>query len=621
MCGFCRFAVVRTDRDLTAAGRVADLVPTAPPLAIGDEGAVSGRTFRVLGRVQLDHGRGPWDEWYVMFADDSWGWLARAEGRWYLTFERDAGTPPAWDTLTPSSAVALSGTGAVRWVVTERGESTLLSAEGELPFRVEPQRRARYIDLEGDEGAFATLDYSAGQQPVQLFAGREVAARDLTLKQTAVGPRPIELVKVERLVCPSCGAPVPIFVPSETERCGCEACGALLDYTRGALRLLVQLEPPSVRPLIALGSQGQLFGTARTVIGFMQRAVTVAGDLYTFREYLLHSEHGYSWLLEENHHWLHVSPIATSKVSERGTSASYQGRSYRAFARGAPVVDFVIGEFYWKVQRGDTCGTLDYIAPPRLLSVERTDNEVSWSEGQYVESAQLERAFALKQALPRPVGVAAAQPNPHTKRGSALVFALLAVLWFVLAFAYELGNRKPLLVDMTAMLPTRLGATDSPSGSELKFSPSFQVQRGSTTLKVEVESPIDNGWVQVDLALIPEPLATGQTGEPRELSVLVEHYHGVSDGESWSEGGAEASGYFARVARGTYTLRVGGSYAYEGGSWDAQRAVPMPRVRVYEGARGPFCCFGTFFLIALPWLLAQLRRASFEQRRRENENL
>ena len=422
---------------------------------------------------------------------------------------------------------------------------------------------------------------------------------------------------MERLVCPTCGAPVPIFVPSETERCGCEACGALLDYRQGALRLLVQLEPPSVRPLLALGSQGQLFGTTRTVIGFMQRAVTVDGDLYTFREYLLHSEHGYSWLLEENHHWLHVSPVATSKVTERAGSARYDGRSYRAFAGGTPVVDFVIGEFYWKVQRGDTCSTLDYIDPPRLLSVERTDNEVSWSEGEYVESELLARAFGLKHALPRPIGVAPAQPNPHKKRGSPLVFALLAVLWFVLAFAYELGNRKPLLVDMTAMLPTRDGAAQSATGSDIKFSPPFQVRRGPTTLKVEVQSPIDNGWVQVDTALIPD----AQAGEPRELSVLVEHYHGVSDGESWSEGGAEATGYFARVASGTYALRVSGSFGYEGSSWDAQRAAPMPRVRVYEGARGPFCCFGTFFLLALPWLLAQLRRVAFEQRRRENENL
>src|ERR1700712_749875 len=74
VCGYCRFAVVRSDRDLSAQGRVSDLVPPAAPIAVGDEGAVGNKTFHVLGRMQLDHGRGPWDEWYVSFTDQTWGW-------------------------------------------------------------------------------------------------------------------------------------------------------------------------------------------------------------------------------------------------------------------------------------------------------------------------------------------------------------------------------------------------------------------------------------------------------------------------------------------------------------------------------------------------------------------
>ncbi|MDB4989582.1 MAG: hypothetical protein JWN04_4760, partial [Myxococcaceae bacterium] len=479
VCSFCRFAVVRSDRGLGANGRVADLVPTAAPIAVGDEGAVGGKTFQVLGRTQLDHGRGPWDEWYLGFADGTWGWLARAEGRWYLTFARELESAPSWDALTPGSETLLSGTASMRWVVTERGGSALVSAEGELPFAVEPQASGRYVDLEGDDGAFATLDYGVGGA-VQLFAGRELPARELTLKQTALGPRPVEKVEVERLSCPKCGAPIPIFVPSETERCGCEACGALLDYTEGALRLLTQLDPPAVRPLIALGTQGELLGRMRTVTGFMQRMLKVDGDLYTFREYLLHSEQGYSWLVEENHHWLHVAPVATSAVRERASGALYDGRVYRAFAKGHPVVDFVIGEFYWKVEAGDACETFDYVAPPRVLSVERTPSELSWSEGEYVTRAQLQRAFALKQELPAPIGVGAAEPNPHTKRGAALVFALLALLWFVLAFAYELGTRKEVLLDTTLLLSPHEAGT--PTHSNTVFSEPFEVRRGPTTL-------------------------------------------------------------------------------------------------------------------------------------------
>ena len=87
MCGYCRFSVVRSDRDLSVIGKVADLVPTAAPIAVGDSGSVGGKAFTVLGRTQLDHGRGPWDEWYIAFQDGTWGWLAYAQGNWYATWE------------------------------------------------------------------------------------------------------------------------------------------------------------------------------------------------------------------------------------------------------------------------------------------------------------------------------------------------------------------------------------------------------------------------------------------------------------------------------------------------------------------------------------------------------
>ncbi|MEY4511642.1 MAG: hypothetical protein RLZZ450_3764 [Pseudomonadota bacterium] len=597
---------------------MADLVPTASPIAVGDEGSLSGKPFVVLGRLQLDHGRGPWDEWYLGFSDGSWGWLARAEGRWYATFEKPAGTPPGWETLAPSTVISLEGTGSVDWVVTERGGAATVSAEGELPYAVDPKGSGRYVDLEAEGGAFATLDFGDGTLPPLLFAGRELAASDLRLKQTAVGPRPVEQVEVARLACPTCGAPIDIVVPSEAERCGCAHCGSLLDFDKGALKLLEQLELPAIRPLIALGSVGELLGVCRTVIGFMQRSLTVDGDLYTFREYLLHSEQGFSWLLEENHHWLHVAPISTGDVQEFGQSARCKTVSYRAFAKALPSVDFVIGEFYWKVSRGDQSETMDYVAPPRLLSVERTDNEVSWSEGEYVEPTQLVRAFALSAPLPRPVGVAPAQPNPYTGRGATMVFALLAALWLVIALAYEVFDGERVLATATLELPRReaLGVPAGVLQGSVAFSEPFEVRRGPTTLKVDLHSNVSNGWVQVDTSLVPEP-----GGTTRDLKLVSERYTGNDDGEGWAEGDSASSGYFGRVPSGRYTLRFFGSWQPNDNGWAAQATPPTTRLEVSQGGRSPACCCGTLLLIALPWLLSRLNRLSFELRRRQNENL
>ena len=618
VCSFCRFSVVRSDRELAARGRVADLVPTSPPLTVDDEGSVSGRAFRVLGRLQLDHGRGPWDEWYLGFSDGTWGWLARAQGRWYLTFERAAGDAPPWESLTPGQRTTLASTGSLAWVVSERGGSAVVSAEGELPFPVDPRGSGRYVDLEAEGAAFATLDYG---DEVRLFVGREVDRDEVTLKQTAVGPRPVEKVTVERLRCPSCGAPVPIFVPSQTERCGCAACGALLDHTRGALALLTQLEPPPVAPQFELGSEAELFGEKRTLIGFMQRSVSVSGEVYTFREYLLHAESGYAWLVEENRHWLYVAPVAASAVRERGKSAYYNGRTHRLFARNRPRVDFVVGEFYWKVMAGDESDTADYIAPPYALSMERSENEISWSAGEYLEPTRVYRAFGSKERPLVPIGVAAAQPNPFRGRGATYVFALLSLLWFVLAFSYELGSSKTLLFEQNIALgaratPFMLPNKDAPPvGPVTTLSPPFDVTRGPTTLQLDVESPISNGTVLVEAALVPE-----SGGEPRELAVLVEHYQGTSSDGAWSEGDHDAQGHFGRVVSGRYTLRLVSSWEPYDGGWASQSTPPPLRVRLTRGARSPGCCIATFVLLALPWLFGRLRARTFELRRNENGN-
>jgi ribosomal protein S27AE len=605
VCRYCQFSVLRTDRELSALGRVADLVPTAAPLAVGDEGSAAGRTFRVLGRVQLDHGRGPWDEWYLGFDDGGWGWLARAEGRWYLTYEREPGAQPSWEQASLGARLTLAG---LDWVVTERGGSAVVSAEGELPYSVDPRGSGRYADLEAAGGAFATLDFGGGSEPLRLFAGRELGHHELTFKRAALGPRPTETVPIAKLSCPNCGAPVQLFVPDASERVGCAHCGSLLDHTAGNLMLLLQLAPPPIAPLIPLGSRATLLGEERTVIGFMQRFVTVDGDRYSFREYLLYAASGYSWLLEENHHWLHLTPVATSTVLEERGGVLFDRRRYRPFAAGNPEVEFVIGEFYWKVMVGDRCTTLDYIAPPRLLSVERTANEISWSEGEYLEPSTLVDAFGVK--LPRPSGVAPAQPNPHRRRGASWVLALLTLSWCLLAFAYECGHKQTLeygnLVLPEASQQTSLLLTDA-----------FYVPRGPTTIELELESPVSNGSVYVEASLIPED----PPGEARVLPLLLEHYQGYEGGESWSEGGSRENEFFGRVPAGKYSFRFVGSWEPYQNGYAPQLGAPPVKLTARVGSRSPGCAGATLLLLLLPWLLSRLRSLAFEAQRKQNENL
>src|SRR5689334_17806222 len=108
VCDYCRHTVVRSDRGLTNAGKAADLANTPSLIAVGDEGVLGGRPFRVFGRVQLDHGAGPWDEYYIGFDyGQSWGFLAYAQGEWFATALAPAVPAPAHEQLQPEQDLPL----------------------------------------------------------------------------------------------------------------------------------------------------------------------------------------------------------------------------------------------------------------------------------------------------------------------------------------------------------------------------------------------------------------------------------------------------------------------------------------------------------------------------------
>src|SRR2546423_12686736 len=103
VCESCNSVVARTARGVEDAGKVADVVESGSPLDVNLRGTYLGVAFELTGRAQLGHAAGGfWDEWYAAFSDGRWGWLAEAQGRFYLTFQIPGPpphAPPSFDSL------------------------------------------------------------------------------------------------------------------------------------------------------------------------------------------------------------------------------------------------------------------------------------------------------------------------------------------------------------------------------------------------------------------------------------------------------------------------------------------------------------------------------------------
>ena len=102
---------------LASNGTIATPLENDSPLELGMQGYYQGHHFEIRGVVRLEHDAGGfWDEWYLLFDDGRWGWLAEVQRHFYLTFAvelKQAAKIPVVPRDSPGRAVsASSGRGA-----------------------------------------------------------------------------------------------------------------------------------------------------------------------------------------------------------------------------------------------------------------------------------------------------------------------------------------------------------------------------------------------------------------------------------------------------------------------------------------------------------------------------
>ena len=178
-CAYCRSVLVRHDMDLAKVGEVAELPVLPSPIQLGTEGRWGDASFVVVGRIVYEYERGGWSEWHFVTNEGKSGWLSDAQLEYAVTFLADPkGQLPA-DPAGLRRGHTLRAAGKALELATVT-RARYRGVEGELPFEYWDKREVVFADFRGEDGAFATADYT--ERPALLFVGELVEYDQLRLR-------------------------------------------------------------------------------------------------------------------------------------------------------------------------------------------------------------------------------------------------------------------------------------------------------------------------------------------------------------------------------------------------------------------------------------------------------
>jgi hypothetical protein len=437
--------VVRDGETLKRIGKMAELFDDHSPLQLQTSGTWNGQAFTLVGRLQYKYGEGTWTEWHAVLADGSSAYLSEDNGAYvFTTAQAVQQAVPEAERFRVGATTAINGKS---YTVASNQAVQLIAAQGELPRLPELGASHAMVELRSQNGAallggpsaqgraaeeVLSIDYST--QPPAVSKGVAVLLEDLKL--TGLRDASAKDEKGRQFACPNCGAALTVqLATSKSMTCG--SCHSIIDLSQGIggeLKHAIQDEP--VQPLIPLGSTGLLQGVQWKVVGFQHRMGFEPNDPdehFGWEEYLLYNaKRGFTFLVDSTEGWSIVKPATGAPVvSSNGQSASYLGTSYTLKESYNAETNYVLGEFYWQVSRGQKTSNRDYASGKSLLSMEQSAQELNWSVGGKIDSGVVVKAFKLedkKDLLQRSdVGPFTAAKSPFA-RPEFMIFVVFVVV-------------------------------------------------------------------------------------------------------------------------------------------------------------------------------------------------
>lgn len=400
VCGYCQSTVVRQGDVLARIGKMAELFDDHSPLQLFASGSYNKRNFTLIGRLQYKAADGVWAEWNALFDDGQSGWLAEDNGAYVFTLPlQTQRSLPEADRFRIGATTAINGK---PFTVASNVEAILISAQGEVPKMPPLGQPFHVVELRGENAEVISITYTSTSNtpdsPPDVCQGTAVLLDDLTLK--GLKDESAKEEKGRQFNCPHCGAPVTVAL-ANSKSITCGSCNSVIDLSAGIggeLKSAIQDEP--VQALIPLGARGLLQAVQWQVVGFQHRMGVAPGDdeHFGWSEYLLYNQkRGFCFLVDSEEGWSLVRPTTGApKLAKDEKTASYLGTDYRLKYSYEAETNYVCGEFYWNVARGQKTFNRDFANGKRLLSLEQSGTEQTWSSGDQIASEVVAKVFGLE---------------------------------------------------------------------------------------------------------------------------------------------------------------------------------------------------------------------------------
>ena len=377
VCEFCSTSVLKDADAVKDLGKMSAVLEDYSPIQIGTSGSIGGRSFDVIGRLQLRYEAGMWNEWFVMFADSSTGWLGDSSGLFTFTTACEAPSGlPAFAALRVGQSLQFEGKS---YSAAEIRTGECIGGQGELPFKVGQGYTIDVADFRGGN-QFLTLDYS--DDAVKAYRGQAVTLEQLQCQLLRDDDQVKESAskfkgKVGALDCPACGSNIK-YAPGVSKHLICSACHAEINAASPKAEVIAKGDAIArVRTTLSLGAKAKINGAEHQIIGLMQRQDD-EGETWT--EYLLYSTRGgFLWLIETNTGWARAKVQEDWPIWDGGQRARTGQGDFKQLYTYPARVSFAIGAFNWRVSVGDVVQVTEFAQGQSKLAAEMTEHELTWS--------------------------------------------------------------------------------------------------------------------------------------------------------------------------------------------------------------------------------------------------